>query len=305
MNNNLSQMAFLMINIISTMFMISTNCWINCFIALEINLFFFIPMIFIPNMFNLEMVLKYFIIQVSSSIIMMTSILLFKTNMQNLNLIWIIIMNLALMMKMGSAPLHYWYIEISNIISWKMFFMLSTWQKIGPMIILFYNMNFYLMMISIFMNSVISMLGGINQIIFKKILAFSSINHLSWMMSSNMISEMMMLNYMMIYMMMMFIITMKINQLNFLYLHQIMTIKMKKKIFISFFVYFMSLSGLPPFLGFIPKWMTINKMIESKFFFLSFIIIMSSLLNLFYYFKMSYYFLMFKNYKMSFKIMFM
>nr|QTT57965.1 NADH dehydrogenase subunit 2 [Plectrocnemia sp. 1 YW-2021a] len=293
---------FIMINISSTLYLISTNCWINCFLALELNLFMFIPMIFETNLFNLEMVIKYFIIQVISSVTLMIFILLYKNIWFNLIML-INMMNFCLLMKMGSSPMHYWYIEISNIISWKMFFMLSTWQKLGPLVILSYNLNFNLMILTILMNSFFSMLGGMNQISLKKILAFSSLNHLGWMIINSMISEIMMMNYFIIYMLMMMFMLINMDQLNLKFIYQIMFLK-NKTVMLSFFMYFMSLSGMPPFLGFIPKWMTVNKMMESELIMLSIILILFSLLNLFYYFKISYYFILNKTLKMNFLVKF-
>nr|YP_010585952.1 NADH dehydrogenase subunit 2 [Plectrocnemia tsukuiensis]UZZ43688.1 NADH dehydrogenase subunit 2 [Plectrocnemia tsukuiensis] len=300
-NNNLSNLMFILINIMSTMYAISTNCWINCFMAMEINLFFFIPLIFYPNTFNLELTMKYFIIQASSSIIMMMCILLYKNFISNLNTLLIIMMNFCILIKLGSAPFHYWYIEISSSISWKMLFLISTWQKITPMIILMYNFNFKLLTITIIMNSIISMAGGINQINMKKIMAFSSINHLSWMLASMKVSEMMLINYFLIYMTTMLILLINMNQFNITLISQLMMMK-KKTFMISIFVYFMSLSGMPPLMGFIPKWMTINKLMENKLNMISIILMVSSLLNLYYYFKISYYSIMYKTMKISFNI---
>nr|YP_010586459.1 NADH dehydrogenase subunit 2 [Plectrocnemia tortosa]UZZ44260.1 NADH dehydrogenase subunit 2 [Plectrocnemia tortosa] len=297
---NFSNLMFITLNIMSTLYMISANCWINCFLAMEINLFFFIPMIFSPNLFNMEMIMKYFIIQVTSSIMILLCILYYKNFI--FNLILIILMNFCLLMKLGSVPFHYWYIEISNIISWKMFFMLSTWQKLGPMMILLYNFNEYIMIFSIIMNSTIGMLGGLNQISLKKIMSFSSINHLSWIIASSMISEIMMMIYIFTYTMMMFFIMMKFEQMNLINIFQLFFFKKKMMIMISFFIYFMSLGGLPPLMGFIPKWLTINKLMENKFILVSVILIMSSLINLYYYFKIVYYMNLNKNYKINFFI---
>nr|YP_010586407.1 NADH dehydrogenase subunit 2 [Nyctiophylax orbicularis]UZZ44195.1 NADH dehydrogenase subunit 2 [Nyctiophylax orbicularis] len=300
---NSSNLMFILINMMSTLFMISTNCWINCYISMEINLFFFIPMIFSSNIFNLEMIMKYFIIQVISSSIILICILSFK-NFNLLNKIIIITMNLMFMIKLGSAPFHYWYIEISSIISWKMLFMLSTWQKIGPLMIMLYNINYLMMMISIILNSMISFLGGMNQISMKKIIGFSSINHLGWMIACSSTSEFTLNLYIMIYMSLMLLILMSMNKMNIMNIFQIFSKKKKSIIPISLFMYFMSIGGMPPFMGFIPKWITINKLLESKLLMISMILIISSIMNLYYYFKISYYFNINMNLKNNFPIKF-
>ena len=50
----------------------------------------------------------------------------------------------------------------------------------------------------------------------------------------------------------------------------------------------MSLGGLPPFLGFLPKWLVIQNLIEINQFFLLFISVCLSLITLYFYLRISY-----------------
>ena len=48
-------------------------------------------------------------------------------------------------------------------------------------------------------------------------------------------------------------------------------------------VMFLSLAGLPPFLGFFPKWLVIGSLISNRMFFIRFILVTGSLINIYYY----------------------
>lgn len=59
---------------------------------------------------------------------------------------------------------------------------------------------------------------------------------------------------------------------------------------IKFFIFLnlLSLGGLPPFLGFLPKWLVIQNLVEINQLFLLFIATCLTLITLFYYLRISY-----------------
>nr|YP_009045481.1 NADH dehydrogenase subunit 2 [Tanaecia julii]AHA03832.1 NADH dehydrogenase subunit 2 [Tanaecia julii] len=304
--SNSNKMFFLFILFFSTLISISSNSWLGCWIGLEINLLSFIPLMSTPNnLLNSEASLKYFLTQSIASINFLFAILLNLFLMKNFyfNNFFSIIINSALLMKMGSIPFHFWFPNIMEGLSWFNCFILMTWQKITPMILLSYYLNFnYLYFIMIF-NVLIGAIGSFNQTSLRKLMAFSSINNLGWMLSAMIISENLWLIYFIFYTIFSFIVCFLFYIINVFFINQLFFFNMNFLMKISIMINFFSLGGLPPFLGFFPKWLVINYLLNNNFFIISFIFVMSSLILLFIYIRIIYSSLMFFSFKLKwFKI---
>nr|YP_010627096.1 NADH dehydrogenase subunit 2 [Dierna strigata]WBK26787.1 NADH dehydrogenase subunit 2 [Dierna strigata] len=303
---NSSKMFFFFILIFSTLIAISSNSWLGCWIGLEINLLSFIPLISNSNnLLATEASLKYFLTQSIASINFLFSILMKMMLLKNfeMNLFLSIMINSSMLMKMGASPFHFWFPNMVEGLSWFNNFILMTWQKITPMIILSYYFNKNFIIIIIMLNAIIGALGGLNQTSLRKIMAFSSINNLSWMLSAVMISENLWLFYLLMYSFMISIMCFFFSFLNMFYINQLFINNMNSLIKINLMINFLSLGGLPPFIGFFPKWIIINFLIINKMYFLTFILIMMSLILLFFYIRIIYSTFMFNYLKMKwFKI---
>nr|ARH55049.1 NADH dehydrogenase subunit 2 [Leiodes picea] len=281
---------FTLIN--STFITISANSWLGMWLGLEINLLSIIPLINNnENSMTTEASLKYFLVQAISSTILLFSIILMSKN----NILILgsfssssLLFNTALFTKMGAAPFHFWLPEIMEGLNWLNCFMMLTWQKLAPMILLL-TQNFWFLMIIIIWSMLISGIMGINQTSIRKIMAYSSINHIGWMISSMMINQVIWLYYFLIYMIISMNITLIFNKHSIFYLKQLFSWSKKNFLIkILFIMNFLSLGGLPPFLGFFPKWLTINSLIESNFLMISFIMVILTLLTLFYYMRLTF-----------------
>nr|YP_010309887.1 NADH dehydrogenase subunit 2 [Pheosia rimosa]UMR55017.1 NADH dehydrogenase subunit 2 [Pheosia rimosa] len=303
---NSPKMFFLFVLFFSTMISISSNSWLGCWIGLEINLMSFIPLIsnsnnLLPN----EASLKYFLTQSIASINFLFSILLKMILMKNfeMNLFISIMINSSLLMKMGSAPFHFWFPNIMEGLSWFNNFILMTWQKISPMILLSYYFNMNFIIIVTIMNVMIGAINGMNQTSLRKLMAFSSINNLGWMLMAMMISENLWMFYFLMYSFLIMIMCFLFYILNMFYINQMFINNMNFLIKINLLVNFLSLGGLPPFIGFFPKWIIINFLINNNFYLMTFIFVMMSLIMLFFYIRITYSSLMFNYIKMKwFKI---
>nr|YP_588083.1 NADH dehydrogenase subunit 2 [Coreana raphaelis]AAY89302.1 NADH dehydrogenase subunit 2 [Coreana raphaelis] len=303
---NSNKMFFIFILFFSTLISISSNSWLGCWIGLEINLLSFIPLISKNNnLLNSEASLKYFLTQSIASMNFLISIILLMITMKNfeINHIFSMLINSSLLMKMGSVPFHFWFPNIMEGLSWLNCFILMTWQKISPMIILSYYMNNKFIIIMTMFNVIIGALGGFNQLSLRKLLAFSSINNLGWLLMSLMISENLWLIYMILYSFMISIMCLLFYMLNIFFLNQLYNFNINFSIKISIMINLFSLGGLPPFIGFFPKWIIINFLLNFNLFIISFIFIMMSLIMLFLYIRIIYSSFMFFNFKMKwFKI---
>nr|YP_010952541.1 NADH dehydrogenase subunit 2 [Craspedortha porphyria]WMQ52861.1 NADH dehydrogenase subunit 2 [Craspedortha porphyria] len=289
MNSN--KMFFLFILFFSTMISISSNSWFGCWIGLEINLLSFIPLISNSNnLLSSEASLKYFLTQSIASMNFLFSIL-FKLilikNFEMNNFISIMI-NSSLLMKMGSTPFHFWFPNISEGLSWFNNLILMTWQKISPMILLSYYMNLNFLYFIIMLNVMIGAIGGMNQTSLRKLMAFSSINNLGWMIFSIMISENLWLFYFLMYSFLISIMFFLFYMLNMFFINQLFINNMNFIIKMNLLVNFLSLGGLPPFIGFLPKWIIINFLMFNKFYLLTLIMIMSSLITIYFYIRIIY-----------------
>nr|YP_009110198.1 NADH dehydrogenase subunit 2 [Dendrolimus spectabilis]AIW64943.1 NADH dehydrogenase subunit 2 [Dendrolimus spectabilis]ANY59885.1 NADH dehydrogenase subunit 2 [Dendrolimus spectabilis] len=299
---NSNKMFFMFILIFSTFISISSNSWFGCWIGLEINLLSFIPLI--SNSNNLlmsEASLKYFLTQSIASINFLFSILMKMILLKNfdLNNFLSIMINSSLLMKMGSAPFHFWFPNIVEGLSWFNNFILMSWQKITPMILLSYYMNNNFLLIMMMANIMIGAIGGLNQTSLRKLMTYSSINNLGWMIFAIMISENLWIFYFTTYSFLISIMIFMFYNLNMFFINQLFINNMKSMIKINLFINFLSLGGLPPFIGFLPKWIIINFLINNKMFLLSFIFIMMSLIMLFFYIRIIYSSLMFNYIKMK------
>nr|YP_010958738.1 NADH dehydrogenase subunit 2 [Baronia brevicornis]WNB35756.1 NADH dehydrogenase subunit 2 [Baronia brevicornis] len=297
-----NKMFFYFILLFSTLISISSNSWLGCWIGLEINLLSFIPLISnSKNLLSSEASLKYFLIQSISSINFLFLIIFNMIFLKNfeMNNLFSILLNSCLLMKMGSVPFHFWFPNIMEGLSWLNCFILMTWQKISPMILLSYYMNNnFLIMITIF-NTIIGALGGINQSSLRKLMSFSSINNLGWMLIAIMISENLWLFYLMMYSILIMIMCYLFNMLNSFFINQLFIMNFHYLIKMSLLINFLSLGGLPPFLGFLPKWIIINFLMNNNLFIISFIFIMMSLIVLFFYIRIVYSSIMFNYLKLK------
>lgn len=276
------------------MIAISSYSWFRIWIGLEINLISLIPLLVrVKSTYPTESALKYFITQALASAILLFAILIIlnqKEFFPQNSKIMIIIINSALLIKIGAAPFHTWFPEVMEGLSWMNALILITWQKIAPIILLMYNLKIttFLSFIIIF-SSLIGGLQGLNQISLRKILAYSSINHIGWILARIVNSWKIWILYFIIYRIITLNIILIINFYNIFSLSQLFNSLNQIKLLKFFFILnFLSLGGLPPFLGFFPKWIVINNLINSKFLLIRFILIISTLITLYFYLRISF-----------------
>nr|YP_010596822.1 NADH dehydrogenase subunit 2 [Cacopsylla burckhardti]UFP91891.1 NADH dehydrogenase subunit 2 [Cacopsylla burckhardti]WAK85081.1 NADH dehydrogenase subunit 2 [Cacopsylla burckhardti] len=270
--------------IISISFSLSSSSWMSIWIGMEMNLLTFIFMILETKTFNsTESCMKYFLIQSAGSLLFLFSVSVQSTFVNESFFINALAPPLALMLKSGIAPLHFWTPDISMKLSPQNLFLFITMQKIIPMLVMFSSWSALIKWI-IPLNIIVGSLGGLTQSSVNKMIIFSSINNSGWMMMS--LTESMLLFYIfflfyfkMNYLLMTFLLKNKIK-----WSVQIKTQNFfKKLLFVSLM---MSLSGLPPFLGFIPKWIILKK-ITMNLPVISLISIVMSVFTMFFYMKMT------------------
>nr|APX39300.1 NADH dehydrogenase subunit 2 [Chaetocnema hortensis] len=283
---------FFILMIMGTLITISSYNWFSMWIGLEINLLSVMPL-FKSNhsSFPVEATIKYFITQALASTFILFSIIITMNSNEFTpfsNNYWLsMILNSALLTKLGAAPFHAWFPEVSEGLNWFNNFILMTWQKIAPSILLMYNINTLFYSYIIIISSLIGGIYGLNQVSLRKILSYSSINHISWMLASMLFFKMIWLNYFIIYSIINLNMVMIFHYFNIFYINQMFSFMNSNKLVKLIFMFnFFSLGGLPPFIGFYPKWLTLNLMISGGFYVISLILVLTTLVTLFFYIRL-------------------
>nr|ATF28617.1 NADH dehydrogenase subunit 2 [Peuceptyelus minutus] len=279
-------MLFIMMLLVSTLMSLSSNNWLGSWMGLEINLIVFIPLIHTSlNYYSSESSMKYFIIQSMSSSLLLLGIILMSLKFFD-SLSYFIIM-CGLMAKLGMAPFHMWLPSVMEGISWFNCMLLSTWQKFAVLMLISYVVNNLYIFLPVILSLMIGSIGGLNQSSMKKLMSYSSINNMGWITMSMLSSMFIWMNYFIIYSFMVLSLMILFNNNGINYLNQCFLVSFSSlnKYFISSLMF--SLGGLPPLLGFMPKWMVIQSMIFSMNYFIVMLMILTSLLTLFYYIRIS------------------
>nr|YP_009350858.1 NADH dehydrogenase subunit 2 [Pseudacanthotermes militaris]AQP27962.1 NADH dehydrogenase subunit 2 [Pseudacanthotermes militaris] len=274
---------------------VSSNSWLGAWMGLEINLMSFIPLMSnVKNMYNTEASLKYFIVQVLASATLLFMVVM-KTLTEDLftmegTAYTPMIICTPLLLKSGAAPLHWWFPGVMEGLSWENCALLMTVQKAAPLMLMSYLIEINTFTLSIvLLSTIVGSIGGLNQTSMRKILTYSSINHTGWMLTALAISENLWVVYFMIYSTLALTVVSAIKLSGVSFINQTMMTN-KEAVLMKFMMFtsLLSLGGLPPFLGFLPKWIVIQAMVANSLAPLATIVVVTSLITLYYYLKISY-----------------
>jgi len=262
--------------ILSTFVALSARVPLYTWAALEVNTIAFIPMILDPTKpERTRAAMKYFFIQAYASLIFLIGPLF-----EYLPEITIF---LSIIIKLGISPFHNWYPSVISNLNWLSAFFISTWQKIAPLWILrenIYNLN--LIPIIAALNAIVGGLGGLIQTEIRPLLAFSSIGHIGWIIFSIPLSNFIILLYFISYSLHLIILiylffSLKINTPKDISSSNLISLKIKITIALTL----LSLGGLPPLLGFIPKFLIL--LISTPLFIPPILLILGRYINIYYY----------------------
>nr|ADU55123.1 NADH dehydrogenase subunit 2 [Dosidicus gigas] len=303
MNNKFfpSNFLFILIMIMGTLFSLSSSHWLTMWMGLEINLMGFLPLMNIKGKtLEAEASMKYFIIQsMSSSILIISSVLMYNNTLSWYSMFtdstFSLMIILSLVLKLGGAPLHFWMPSIAKQMSWSILFMMLTWQKLAPLLMLsLVNSNLMVVMLISMASTIVGSVMALNQTNIQLIMTYSSISHLGWMLSmitiNSSLTMMYFFNYIMVSMPLMNMLSMTLGNHLFMLTQQT---KMNNMIPISLIL---SLGGLPPLLGFMSKLIILISLIEMKLMMLAMFMFVGTLISLYFYLNMSL-MLMIKSYK--------
>lgn len=225
-------------------------------VSLELNILRFLPIMSSEMGLALENTIKYFLVQSWASIVFLMGIffsVLFWESMIYLSI-------LGVMLKLGAAPLHGWFISILKTCSLWVLVFLSRVQKIIPLMILrnLHISSFLILVFSIstFLFVIVRLPGAIS---LNKILALSSIGNLIWFLVRSQVQMKLFILFMFIYILLLLGVLLLYKKTGLNQFMQINGIVFTDKIIILFV--FMSLGGLPPLLGFLGKLVILKNII--------------------------------------------
>nr|ADE80839.1 NADH dehydrogenase subunit 2 [Amytornis purnelli] len=294
-----AKLIFTISLILGTTITISSNHWAMAWAGLEINTLAILPLISKSHHPRaIEAATKYFLVQATASTLVLFSSM---TNAwhtgqwditQLTHPISATVLTTAIAIKLGLAPFHFWFPEVLQGTSLTTSLLLSTVMKFPPITLLFltaHSLNSTLMTAMAILSAALGGWMGLNQTQIRKILAFSSISHLGWMtiiLTYN--PKLTLLNFY-LYSLMTAAVFLTLNTMKVLKLSTLMTSWTKiPSLNAILLLTLLSLAGLPPLTGFLPKWLIIQELTKQEMAPTAAIISLLSLLSLFFYLRLAY-----------------
>ena len=307
---------FILFAILGSFVLISSDNFLTAFIGLELqSLSLYLMAAFnTKNLNSNEAGIKYFSLGALSSgfLLFGISMIYFDTasfSFQNLNNystiseVGLALVLIALFFKVSAAPFHIWTPDVyegSPTISTLFFATLPKFASLVFLFRIYHELNIpkidslhYIFQIVCAISLLVGVYGAITQKIIKRLLAFSSINHIGFMllaiMSYQYMSEGTIFFYLIIYLITTFgvfsvILNLRTSEGEITLLTGLNGLKASSRSkAISMLVFLFSLAGIPPFAGFFAKFFILSASINEGFYILSVIAVISSVIAAFYY----------------------
>nr|YP_010436656.1 NADH dehydrogenase subunit 2 [Garrulax courtoisi]UTA95872.1 NADH dehydrogenase subunit 2 [Garrulax courtoisi] len=285
--------------LLGTTITISSNHWITAWAGLEINTLAIIPLISKSHHPRaIEAATKYFLTQAAASALVLFSSMTNAWHTGQWDITQLthptscLILTSAIAMKLGLAPFHFWFPEVLQGSPLTTGLLLSTIMKFPPITLLFMtspSLNQTLLTCMAILSTALGGWMGLNQTQVRKILAFSSISHLGWMTVIISYSPKLTLLNFSLYALMTTTVFLTLNSTKTLKLSTLMTTWTKTPALSAMLLLtLLSLAGLPPLTGFLPKWLIIQELTKQDMIAAAVMISILSLLSLFFYLRLAY-----------------
>nr|QWS05845.1 NADH dehydrogenase subunit 2 [Odontobutis obscura] len=276
----------------------TSSHWLLAWMGLEINTLAIIPLMTQHHHPRAtEATTKYFLTQATAA-----SALLFASttnawltgqwNIQHMaHPIPAALITLALALKIGLAPLHTWMPEVLQGLNLTTGLILSTWQKLAPFALLMQlsTLNQTILTTLALTSALVGGWGGLNQTQLRKILAYSSIAHLGWMILVLQHSPPLTLLALTIYIMVTSstFLTFKYDKATSINSLAISWTKAPALTAMAPLI-LLSLGGLPPLTGFMPKWLILQELAKQETPITATLMALTALISLYFYLRLSY-----------------
>nr|ADF59361.1 NADH dehydrogenase subunit 2 [Cyrtodactylus agusanensis] len=280
----------------STVITMSSNHWLLAWFGLELNTLSILPMIMKSHHPRAtEAATKYFLIQVTAAALILLAGITnaWQTGQWTIthpNSTTTLLTTMAIMLKLGAAPMYMWYPHVLQGTTLTIALLISTWQKIAPLTLLYMthsHLNHTIMLLMGLMSALVGGWAGLNQTQIRTILAFSSIAHMGWLITAITLNQSLTTLTMLLYTL--------TTLATFLPLAATKTTTnigimwpLSPAALTTTMVTLMSLGGLPPLTGFMPKWLILKELTSMQLPLIATLLLMSSLLSLYFYIRLAY-----------------
>nr|ABD64040.1 NADH dehydrogenase subunit 2 [Pycnonotus nigricans] len=297
--NPQAKLIFTISLLLGTTITISSNHWIMAWAGLEINTLAILPMISKSHHPRaIEAATKYFLTQATASALVLFSSMTnaWYTGQWDITQLThptsSLILTSAIAMKLGLVPFHFWFPEVLQGSPLTTGLLLSTMMKFPPITLLFMtapSLNSTLLTCMALFSTALGGWMGLNQTQIRKILAFSSISHLGWMAIIITYNPKLTLLNFYLYSLMTATVFLTLNSIKVSKLSVLMTTWTKiPPLSATLLLTLLSLAGLPPLTGFLPKWLIIQELTKQNMAVAATTISLLSLLSLFFYLRLAY-----------------
>nr|ABV22843.1 NADH dehydrogenase subunit 2 [Myrmeciza pelzelni] len=285
--------------LLGTTITISSNHWIMAWAGLEINTLAILPLISKSHHPRaIEATTKYFLVQAAASALLLFSSMTNAWHTGQWDITQLthptscLLLTTAISIKLGLVPFHFWFPEILQGTSLVTGLLLATVLKFPPITLLLLtssSLNPTLLTLMAIASTALGGWTGLNQTQTRKILAFSSISHLGWMTIVLVYNPKLTLIAFYLYCLMTIPIFLTLNTIKTLKLITMSTAWTKiPSLTAALMLMLLSLAGLPPLTGFLPKWLIIQELTKQEMTPTATIIALLSLLGLFFYLRLAY-----------------
>nr|AFL03211.1 NADH dehydrogenase subunit 2 [Corvus florensis] len=297
--NPQAKLIFITSLLLGTTITVSSNHWVMAWTGLEINTLAILPLISKSHHPRaIEAATKYFLVQATASTLVLFSSMTNAWYTGQWDITQLshptssLILTAAISMKLGLVPFHFWFPEVLQGSPLITGLLLSTAMKFPPITLLYMtslSLNPTLLTTLALLSVALGGWMGLNQTQTRKIMAFSSISHLGWMAIILIYYPKLTLLNFYLYAMMTAAVFLTLNSMKVLSLSTLMTAWTKAPSLSTILLLtLLSLAGLPPLTGFLPKWLIIQELTKQDMAPAAIIISLLSLLGLFFYLRLAY-----------------
>lgn len=183
--------CFIFINIASILYALSSPSWLGVWVGIELNLYSFIFIIILSNTPSssqapINNAIIYFLVQAISSLLLILRVIILFNSQGPTSSPFRYMLLLALIIKLGAAPFHFWVPWVTTNTSWPITFWVLSIQKITPLLIIYNTTlltNFKTASLFFIIIALSALLGGtlgLFQTRLQSLLAYSSVNQTAW-----------------------------------------------------------------------------------------------------------------------------
>nr|YP_009348528.1 NADH dehydrogenase subunit 2 [Enteromius pobeguini]BAW87821.1 NADH dehydrogenase subunit 2 [Enteromius pobeguini] len=277
----------------------ASSHWLFAWVGLEINTLAISPLMSKAHHPRaVEATTKYFLINATAAATMMFACTTNAWMTGEWNIHYLLdplsntILMTALAMKIGLAPMHFWVPEILQGLDLTTGLIVLTWQKLAPMALIIQmaqNTNPTLLTTLGILSALIGGWGGLNQTQLRKIMAFSSIAHMGWMIIVMQMAPQLALIALTTYIIMttsVFLMLKKVAANNIASISAMGS--QNPVVAVTASLTLLSLAGLPPLTGFMPKLLILQELTKQDMPMAATTVALSSLISLYFYLRLCY-----------------